>query len=35
MGKIKKTKRVTVKGGRTVLVEAESRSKVLRYVEMV
>jgi hypothetical protein len=35
MGKIKKTKREMVKGRLTVLVEAESRSKVPRRVEMV
>jgi hypothetical protein len=35
MGIIKKTKRETVKGGWTVLVEAESRSKVWRRVETV
>jgi ribosomal protein L20A (L18A) len=35
MGKVKKTKRETVKGRWTVLVEAESRSKVRRRVETV
>jgi ribosomal protein L20A (L18A) len=35
MGKIKKTKRETIKGGWTVLVEVESRSKVRRRVETV